>query len=86
VAFFLVLAAVLFTVPASWRLRLLSRSDRPAGVFGLRALKRGELSLSRVSWLGVLVILGMGLYFVFAKRFLAASAMGCSVTTASWMC
>lgn len=36
--------------------------------------KRGELSLARVTWLGLLAVLGLGLYVVFAKRFLALPA------------
>jgi len=74
--FFLVLAAVLYgagIVEASSFIAF----GPPLLAFLVYVLwKRGELSLSRVSWLGVLAILGMGLYFVFAKRFLAASASG----------
>lgn len=38
--------------------------------------KRGDLSLPRVAGLGVVAVLGMGLYVFFAKRFLATPASG----------
>jgi len=39
--------------------------------------KNGELSLSRVAWMGVLAVFGMCLYYVFARRFF--NTRDCSV-------